>query len=387
MTESSSPFAQLGVPPALVAAIARQNATEPTPIQTAAIPPLLEGKHAVLNAETGTGKTLAYLLPLFARLDLTAAATQVIILAPTHELALQIHRQCTDLAQFSKMAVKSLLLIGGTSVERQVDKLKNNPHVVVGSPGRVRDLISTRKLKPAGVRAVVFDEADRLLVGETLVVIRAILAACPKGPQLVFASATEQAEASAIIAELSPGAEVLRPGTAAVNENIAHVYLVCEQRDKLKFLRQMLNALEPPRALVFANDNQLAERATADLDYHQVPVTELHPDFGKLDRKQAMDDFRAGRALVMVASDMAARGLDFPAVTHVFNLDAPMQPRAYLHRAGRTGRAGNKGTAITLLTEDELRLVKRYEKDLGIELHRVRMREGRLVPVGGPSAD
>ena len=150
----------------------------------------------------------------------------------------------------------------------------------------------------------------------------------------------------------------------------------------MKLLRQLLNAIEPTRALVFANDNHLAERATADLDYHQIPVAELHPDFGKLDRKQAMDDFRSGHVLVMVASDMAARGLDFPQVTHVFNLDAPMQPRAYLHRAGRTGRAGARGEAITLLTEDELRLVKRYEKDLGIVLHRVRVREGKVIAVG-----
>jgi superfamily II DNA/RNA helicase len=341
----------------------------------------MAGTDAVLNAETGTGKTLAYLLPIFSRLDTAQAATQAVILAPSHELAIQIHRQSCDLAQNAGMAVRSLLLIGGTSMDRQLDKLKNKPHVVVGSPGRVRELMKMNKLKTLGVRTVVMDEADRLMVGETLAVIRAIIAALPPERQMVFASATVQAEATAEIAQLAPGAETLRPGTDAVNTDITHVYLVCEERDKLKLLRQVISAMKPERALVFAHGNDLAERATSQLDFHHIKTVELHADFDKLDRKQAMDDFRGGRAQVMVASDMAARGLDFPGITHVFNLDAPKQPRAYLHRAGRTGRAGAKGVAVTLIGEAEIRLIRRYETDLGIALHRVRLREGNVIPV------
>src|SRR2546422_417921 len=155
-------FAEIGVRPELVAALSKQRITEPTAIQIAALPVLLAGRDAYLNSETGTGKTLAYLLPIFSRLDVQREATQVVVIAPTHELAIQIQRQCTDLAQNAGWPVRTLLLIGGTSMERQIDKLKKKPHVVVGSPGRIRELIGLGKLKVNAVRSVVVDEADRL---------------------------------------------------------------------------------------------------------------------------------------------------------------------------------------------------------------------------------
>lgn len=338
----------------------------------------------MLTAETGTGKTLAYLLPIFARLDPTQATAQAVILAPSHELAIQIHRQCCDLGQNAGMPVRSLLLIGGTSMERQLDKLKQKPHVVVGTPGRVHELITRNKLKVSAVRTVVMDEADHLMSGDSRSLMRAIVGTMPATVQLVFVSATTHADAVAAIEAMAPGVERLSPGTNAVNSDITHLVMVCEARDKPKLLRQVLSAMQPDRALVFAQDDALAERATADLAYHHVPTVELHADFAKFDRKQAMDDFRAGRAQVMVASDMAARGLDLPGITHVIQLDAPRQPRAYLHRAGRTGRAGCKGVSLTLLGTDERRLLKRYETDLGITLIEVRLREGRVVSVDAP---
>src|SRR5437667_2279581 len=167
-------FAELAVPPDLVAALAKQAITEPTALQIAALPLLLAGQDAYLNAETGTGKTLAYLLPIFCRLDVTLAATQAVIVAPTHELAIQIQRQCCDLAQNAGWPVRSLLLIGGTSTERQIEKLKKKPHVVVGSPGRIRELIDMGKLKTPAIGCIVVDEADRLLLAESLEEVRAI---------------------------------------------------------------------------------------------------------------------------------------------------------------------------------------------------------------------
>ena len=165
-------FAELDVSPDLVAALARQRITEPTAIQVAALPVLLAGRDAYLNSETGTGKTLAYLLPIFSRLDAKLAATQAVIVAPTHELAIQIQRQCCDLAQNAGRPIRTLLLIGGTPMDRQVDKLKTKPHIVVGSPGRIRELIGMGKLKVQAVGSVVIDEADRSLAGESLPAIR-----------------------------------------------------------------------------------------------------------------------------------------------------------------------------------------------------------------------
>lgn len=377
-------FAELEVGPELVAALARQQITEPTAIQIAALPVLLAGKDAYLNAETGTGKTLGYLLPIFCRLDAKQEATQVVIAAPTHELAIQIQRQCCDLAQNAGWPVRSLLLIGGTSMVRQIDKLKTRPHIVVGSPGRIRELITMGKLKTPAIRNVVIDEADRLLLGESLPAIRAIIQATPPGRQLIFASATEQPESAEAIAALAPEVVMLRAGAAPVNENIEHLYLVCEGRDKPEVLRKLLHALRPERAMVFVHRNETAEKVAAKLAHHKIPVADLHAASDKRDRKQAMDEFRSARIHVLIASDVAARGLDIKGVTHVVNLDVPTQSKAYLHRVGRTARAGAKGQAVTLMTGDEVRLVRRYEKELGIVMRHVRVCEGQVIAAEEP---
>jgi ATP-dependent RNA helicase DeaD len=379
-------FAELAVGPELVAALARQQITEPTAIQVAALPVLLAGKDAYLNAETGTGKTLAYLLPIFCRLDARQDATQVVIVAPTHELAIQIQRQCCDLAQNAGWPIRSLLLIGGTPLDRQIDKLKKKPHLVVGSPGRIRELIGMGKLKVHAVRNVVIDEADRLLAGESLPAIRAIVQTAPRGRQLIFASATEQPESAEAIATLAPGLVMLRTGVAPVNERIEHLYLVCEGRDKPEVLRKLLHALRPERAMVFVHRNETAENVAARLAHHQIPVAGLHAAFDKRDRKQAMDEFRSAQVHVLITSDVAARGLDIKGITHVVNFDVPTQSKAYLHRVGRTARADARGQAVTLMTRDEVRLVRRYEKELGIVMRHVRLREGQVVAAEAPAS-
>jgi superfamily II DNA/RNA helicase len=376
-------FTDLLLPPDLIAALSKQQISEPTPIQSAAIPPLLAGKDAYLHAETGTGKTLAYLLPLFARLDAALAATQVVIVAPTHELAIQIHRQSCDLAQNAKRAIRSVLLIGGTPTDRQIEKLKGKPQVVVGSPGRIVELIERGKLKMPHVRAIVVDEADRMLQEEYREWIQKIVSLAPAGRQLVFASATIEGETRAVMATLSPGAEVIQAGAAAVNENIQHLYLICEERDKPDVLRKLLHAFELPRSIVFVHRNDVAERVASKLAHHKLAVADLSAELSKLDRKHAMDGIRSGAIRIMIASDLAARGLNIPGVTHVFNLDVPTMSKAYLHRVGRTGRAGEQGIAISLLTEIEARLVRRYEEELGIVMQRVKVRDGHVSPTRG----
>ncbi len=340
---------------------------------------LLKGQDAYLHAETGTGKTLAYLLPLFCGIDPALAATQAIIVAPTHELAIQIHRQCTDLAQNAGRAIRSVLLIGGTSTDRQIEKLKKKPHIVVGSPGRIGELLTRGKLKAKDVRSIVIDEADRLVNDETLPTLLPIIKAAPSKRQLIFASATIEPESTAAIAQLSPGLVMLQAGAAAVNQNIEHLYVVCEERDKPEELRKLLHALEPERAIVFVHRNDVAEKIAARLAHHHVSAVDLNAARDKLARKEAMDGLRSGAIRVLIASDIAARGLDIKGVTHVFNFDVPTLSKAYLHRVGRTGRAGAKGVAISLATEVEARVMPRYQQELGIVMTNVRMREGRIL--------
>lgn len=376
----SMSFAELQLPPELVSALARQEISDPTPIQVAAVPVLLAGKDAYLHAETGTGKTLAYLLPLFIRMDAGVPTTQVVIVAPTHELAIQIQRQCCDLAQNAGWAIRSLLLIGGTSTDRQIDKLKKKPHLVVGTPGRIGELITRGKLKTAHIRSVVIDEADRLMNEECEPVVRSIIKAAPPGRQLVFASATLEREATAVIQDVAPELVFLKAGAAAVNENIEHFYVVCEERDKPDELRKLLHALQPVRALVFVHRNDVAERIAGKLAHHHIPAADLNAANDKQLRKQALDGFRSGEIRVLIASDIAARGLDIKGVTHIVNLDVPTLSKAYLHRVGRTGRAGEKGVAVSLVTDSEVRVIPRYQSELGIVMQRVRMREGSLIP-------
>jgi ATP-dependent RNA helicase DeaD len=378
-------FTDLLLPPDLIAALSKQQISEPTPIQTAAIPPLLAGKDAYLHAETGTGKTLAYLLPLFARIDAALAATQLVIAAPTHELAIQIHRQSCDLAQNAKRAIRTVLLIGGTPTDRQIEKLKGKPQVVVGSPGRIVELIERGKLKTPHIRAIVVDEADRMLQEQYLEWIQKIVSLAPAGRQLVFASATIEKYTREVMATLSPDAEVLQAGVAKVNENIQHLYLICEERDKPDVLRKLLHAFELPRSIVFVHRNEVAERVAEKLAHHKLAVADLSAELDKLDRKKAMDGIRSGAIRVMIASDLAARGLNIPGVTHVFNLDVPTMSKAYLHRVGRTGRAGEQGIAVSLLTEIEARLVRRYEQELGIVMQCVKVRDGHVSRTRPPS--
>lgn len=373
-------FSDLQLPTDLIAALAKQQIIDPTPVQSAAMPVLMAGKDACLNAETGTGKTLAYLLPLFTRIDPAQPATQIVIVAPTHELAIQIHRQSCDLAQNAGRAIRSVLLIGGTPTDRQIEKLKAKPHIAVGSPGRIVELIERGKLKTAHLRSIVVDEADRLLDDESLHWIQKLVGAAPPARQLIFASATIGPQTRQVIATLSPDAERVRPGAVAVNDNIEHLYLVCEERDKPDVLRKLLNAFDVPRSIVFVHRNEVAERVAAKLAHHKLAVADLSAELDKMTRKRAMEGIRRGAIRIMIATDLAARGLDIPGMTHVFNLDVPTLSKGYLHRVGRTGRAGARGMAISLVTEIEARLVRRYERELGIVMQCVRVRDGVVSP-------
>ena len=361
-------FSDLGIIPALESALAADGITEPTVIQVEAIPALLAGKNAYLSAETGTGKTLAYLLPLFAQIDPGQRALQVIIVVPTHELAMQIFAVGRDLAQQAGLPIRVQALIGGVSTKRQLEKLKSKPHIIVGTPGRISELIEIRKVKPHTVKSIIVDEVDRLLVGESLTEIRGIIKATLRERRLVFVSATQRAETSQEAAALAPGLVQIRAGADQVNAAIEHFYIECEERDKPEVLRKLLRALRPERAIVFVHRTANAEVLAAKLAHHQIAVVDLHGAHDNARRKKAIDDFRQADAKVLIASDIAARGLDIRGVSHVFNFDIPTQSKDYLHRVGRTSRAGSAGCAVSLMTAQELRLVKRYRSELDIAL-------------------
>ncbi len=377
------PFNDLPLLPELLTALDKLALLEPTPIQTLAFPVISAGSDAYLHAETGSGKTLAYLLPIYSRLWFESPATQVIIIAPTHELALQIQRVSCDLAQHAGIPVRHVLLIGGTAIDRQIDKLKKKPQIIIGTPGRVLELIGRGKVKVKELTTLVVDEADRLLAGDSLATVKQIIAACPASRQLIFVSATEQSESTLEIDLLSPQIVRLHPDETLINPNIEHLYTVVEERDKPDVLRKLIHATKTERAIVFVHRNETAEILAAKLEHHKVTVADLHGANDKEVRKKAMQDFRTGKVRVLIASDVGARGLDIPGIDHVFNVDLPSRSKDYLHRVGRTARAGAHGVAISLVVGEELRQVRRLTSDLGIDIAEFRVREGMLLRTEG----
>jgi len=374
-------FEQFGLAPALLVGLEKQNFIEPTPVQVQAVPVVQAGSDTYINAETGSGKTLAYLIPLFQVLKCELRAAQVLILAPTQELAIQIHRVTCDLAQHSGMDIRSASLIGGAAIDRQLEKLKKKPQVIVGTPGRILELLERGKLKLSEIKTLVIEEADRLLADESLEAVQKVIRACPGRRQLVFVSATEQPKSKEVMEQLSPGLVRLHAEDVVVNPNIEHFYVVVDQRDKADTIRKLVHATKTKKAIVFTHRNETAENLAARLEHHKVAVADLHGTYDKEVRKQAMQNFRSGKATVMIASDVAARGLDISGITHVFNLDIPSKGKDYLHRVGRTGRAGTQGVAVSVVVRSEVRLVKQFERDFGISMREVILREGQMLEV------
>lgn len=375
-------FESSGLPIALVQALESRGLASPLPVQEAALPVLMARRSAMIVSRTGSGKTLAYLLPILAGIDAESLHVQAVILAPTHELAMQIQGVAKELAAGAGLGVRVQALIGGAAVSRQIEGLRKKPHLVVGSAGRITHLLDLGKLKLGKTAWLVLDEADRLLVEEGLEHVRHITGALPPETRFVFVSATEGPATTRIARGLAPDLEFVRV-QAHISPSIRHCYLVCEERDKIEWLRKALRGLEPSRALVFVHRGASAERISERLDFHQLAVADLHGARDKFARKAALDDFRRGRAQVLIASDIAARGLDISEVELVVNVDVPSQSRDYLHRAGRTGRAGAAGLVLSLMTEAESRLARRYAEDLGITMEPVRMVRGALIPATG----
>ena len=372
-------FNALGMSPAWVDALAAEGISEPTQIQRHAIPVVMEGRDTYVSSETGTGKTLAYLLPLLEQLDATAKTLQVMVLVPTHELALQIQRQMRTLVQAAGSDIRSQVLVGGTSLRRQQEQLKAKPHLIAGTPERVLELVNMHKLKVHTVRCVVIDEADRMLTDPVLGTVQAILHATPGRRQLVFVSATQQAQSRQRAGMLARNLAMVDTGGGKMSGSTEHLYAVTEERKKPELLRRLIHAIMPERALVFVHRNARAEELAGKLAFHKVRAVCIHGAAGKVARQNALRAFCSGEAQVLISSDLFARGMDLPGVTHVFNLDPPTQSQDYLHRAGRTGRAGAQGCSVLLLDPRETRLVSRYTRELGIELQPIRLERGAVV--------
>jgi superfamily II DNA/RNA helicase len=390
-------FTDLGVSPFFIARLKERGIAAPVEIQRRVIPRLLAGERTLFSSPTGTGKTFAYLVPIFQKLleagEDADTGPAALILAPTYELCSQIKTEAEFLSPDPKR-FKASLLIGSSALGRQIEGLKKDkPRILVGNPGRVLQLAKMGKLRLGRLRFLVFDEADRLtsdeLYGETrelVSLIRSNPQAAREYPQTVACSATVpgkcrerllplmgdgNAEGSSIAVEDTRENEILR-------DMIEHWAFFCEERDKIGLLRSFLAALRPKKALVFTGRGAQVGNIVSKLQYHGISALGLFADMDKKMRKQAMDDFRRGRCSVLVASDLAARGLDIPDISHVVSLDTRDDADAYIHRCGRTARAGKRGVMATFGDEGEMRNLSKLEKKLGIAVYPKELYAGKV---------
>lgn len=349
----------------------------PTAIQEKAIPLIIEGKDMIASAPTGTGKTLAYLLPILEKIDPTVAHIQAMILASSHELVMQIHSEIQKWANGSE--IKSLPLIGGANIKRQIENLKKKQQIIVGTPGRIQELLKMKKLKLHQVKTIVFDEGDQLLVDEHMQAIDDIVRATKSKRQIVLFSATLPDYTKQLANDLMQNPETI---VISYDQNfsskVEHLYFVCEERDKIELLRKIAR-MDNVKALAFANDKARLSVLTEKLAFRKLLVKELHSETKKQDRAQAIKDFRAGKFPLLLATDVAARGLDIERLTHVIQLDLPKNTDQYVHRAGRTGRAGASGTVISIVTPREEKILKTIAKKLKLNIVKKQLYKGQII--------
>ena len=374
-------FNELNINQSIVMALKKQNITTPTGIQETSIPFALENKDIIAEAHTGTGKTLAFLIPIFEKINLEKREMQAIILAPTHELVVQIESQIKLLATNSHMDIKSLSIMGESNIEKQIKKLKEiKPHIIVGSPGRILDLIKKRKITAHTIKTIVLDEADNLLSKNKPTIIKDIIKSTLKDRQLMFFSASINKETLNLAKTLVKEVEIIKiENKSEINPRIEHICILGSLRDRFENLRKLLAAEQPKRAIVFVNNNTELRQINEKLQYHKVKSTAIYGNASKEERQRALDSFRRGKCNVLVSSDLSARGLDIPEVSHIISLDFPVNPDEYLHRAGRTARGDNSGVSVCLITNKDIEILQSYEKAFGIEFTVKKLYGGKLM--------
>lgn len=362
-------FAQLKVDDAMVEKLHRTGKDIPTPVQERAIPALLSGRDVIARAQTGVGKTLSFVVPLFSRIDPEKEYVQALILSPTRELAQQTAGEIRKLSDDS--GIRTLTVSGGKDYEEEKRKLGNRAQVLVGTPGRLLDHLRKGNTSLGGVTYLVLDEVDEMLrqgFGED---IETLLSLMPQEHQTMMCSATLDEEVRKMGRRLTKNALLIdiapKEATAATIEQIC---IKVNEEHKQEALATLIRRYNPFLMLVFCSSKERAVELNDWLYGQGFNTDVLHGDMSQTKRRQVMENFRKAKLQILVASDIAARGLDVEGITQVVNYDIPHDPEWYVHRIGRTGRAGNEGTAVTFYTADETRWLQNIEKKLSVTLER-----------------
>lgn len=362
MQESVTEFRQLDLADTLLSALDSMGFVAPTPIQAASIPLLLTGTDALGKAQTGTGKTAAFSLPLLNKLDLNQHKPQAIVMAPTRELAIQVAAEIKTLGQNVK-GLKVLEIYGGASIVDQMRALKSGAHIVVGTPGRVKDLITRDRLHLDEVHTFVLDEADEMLKMGFVDDVTWIMEQAPETAQRVLFSATMPPMVKEIVDRFLR--EPARIDVAGENRTVAQVeqqFWVVKGVEKDEAMMRLLETENTDASIVFVRTRQDTERLADWLSARGFKAAALHGDIPQSLRERTVEHIKRGVIDILVATDVVARGLDVPRITHVFNYDIPFDVESYIHRIGRTGRAGREGKAILLVRTNQIRMLRTIER-------------------------
>ncbi len=382
-----SGFVELQIHGKFVEQLQRQGITQPTEIQQLAIPVIRSKQDAVIQSTTGSGKTLAYVLPALEQIDIISKQLQVMIIAPTRELTMQIIEEVNKLT--SHGAIRSQALIGGAAVGRQIDKLKLHPHLIVGTPGRITELIKIKKINVTSLKLMVIDEVDQVFELSSMNEMNFLLSARLKSSQLVFVSATIPAQMNHLIASWMKQPVPVKASSSAhtlVASSIEHQYVRCEQREKIDTLRKIMRLLEPKSAIVFVNEIEDIAEIVGKMKFVGLSIEAISGEASKQERALTMKNFRENKFQLLLATDIASRGLDIPDITLIIHLDPATNADHYLHRVGRTGRMGRAGTSISIVSPKEQFILEKFEKTLGIQMTEKEMSHGNWVDASQSSS-
>jgi ATP-dependent RNA helicase RhlE len=362
-------FASLGLAPALLKAIVDTGYTTPTPIQAKAIPLAMQGKDLMAGAQTGTGKTAAFALPILQKLLPFASTStspakhpiRALVLTPTRELAIQVEESIKVYAKHTPL--KSLVVFGGVDIKTQTPHLKTGVEILVATPGRLLDHVEQKTLNLGQVQILVLDEADRMLDMGFMPDLKRILALLPKQRQNLMFSATFSNEIKKLADDFLTNPTLVEVARSnATNDNVTQKVYLVEQAKKQAFLSQLLLAEGASQVIVFTKTKLTASRLARTLQKEGIAAESIHGDKSQKERIEALDAFKAGKITTLVATDVAARGLDISELPMVINYEIPSAPEDYVHRIGRTGRAGASGVAISFVSEDEAKYLTEIEK-------------------------
>ncbi|MGE6489363.1 DEAD/DEAH box helicase [Paenisporosarcina sp. NPDC076898] len=369
-------FSELNISESTLKSVKRMGFEEATPIQEGTIKFAMEGRDIIGQAQTGTGKTAAFGIPLVEKIDPKNPNIQGLIIAPTRELAIQVSEELYKIGQDKR--VKILSVYGGQEIGRQIRALKNNPHVIVGTPGRILDHINRRTLKLENVQTLILDEADEMLNMGFIEDINTIMESVPPERQTLLFSATMPTPIRKIAEKFMKTPEVVKIQSKEMTvENIEQFFVKSHEREKFDILSRVINVHQPELAIIFGRTKRRVDELSHALSIRGYLAEGIHGDLSQAKRMSVLRQFKENKIDILVATDVAARGLDISGVTHVYNYDIPQDPESYVHRIGRTGRAGKSGVAVTFVTPREMGYLRIVEETT----------KKRMSPLRPPSSD